>query len=202
MIASQSGIARSLPWIDVPAAGLVCSQFLKGKTPGFRSRWPRQTANCGDNADDPERIRGATFRREGGTFVIGMEKPMTRVGYGILLIAMALQGLTPDCSNLASSMLLRLVSSGLAESRAADGCTPLPIPRGDQDGIPGEVCGEASDRDATRVRLDADGRPCVRFLPVGLLDQLSRSAPLSSLLTSVVLRWPDGLNAPFCRFLC
>jgi hypothetical protein len=145
-----------------------------------------------------------TFRREGGTFVMGMEKPMTRAGSWFLLIAMAVQGLTPDCSNLASSMLLRLVSSGLADSRAAGGCTSLPIPRGDHDEIPGEVCGEASDRDATRVQLDADGRPCIRFLPVGLLDRPGRSAPLSSpsLPPGVVMRWPDDLIISLCRFVC
>jgi hypothetical protein len=131
--------------------------------------------------------------------VIGMEKPMTRVGYPIVLIAMAIQGLTPDYSNLASSMLFRLVCSGLADP---GGCTPLPIPRGDQDGVPGEVCGEASGRDVTRVRLDDDGRPCLRFLPVDLLDRPGRSAPLSSLPPGVVMRWPYGLIISLCRFVC
>lgn len=144
------------------------------------------------------------MRREGGTFVIGMEKPITRAGSWILLIAMAVQGLTPDGSNLASSMLFRLVSSGVAGSRAAGGCAPLPIPvpRGDHDGIPGEVCAEASDRDAPHVRLDADGRPCLRFLPAVPLDRPGRSAPLSSFPRGVVMRWPDGLIASLCRFLC
>jgi hypothetical protein len=128
-----------------------------------------------------------------------MEKPMTRAGYWILLIAMAVQGLTPDYSNLASSLRFRLVCSGLADS---GGCTPLPFPRGDLDGVPGEVCGEASAHDAPRVRLDADGRPCVRFLPGGLLDRPGRSAPLSSLPPGVVLRWPDGLIISLCRFVC
>lgn len=133
-----------------------------------------------------------------------MEKPMTRAGYWILLVAMAVQGLTPNSSNLASSLLLRLVCSGLADSRAVGGCSPLPTPGGDRDEIPGEVCGEASDRDTTRVQLDADGRPCIRSLPVGLLDRPGRSALLSSppLPPEVVMRWPDGLIISLCRFIC
>jgi hypothetical protein len=137
--------------------------------------------------------------------MIDMGKSLTRAVYGILLIAMAIQGLTPDYSNLASSWLLRLVTSGSADSRAADGGSaplPTPVPRGDHDGIPGEVCAEASDRDAPRVRVGAGDRPGAPFLPVGPLDRPSRSAPRPSIPPGVVTRGSDGLIPSLCRFLC
>jgi hypothetical protein len=136
---------------------------------------------------------------------MGSDKGSIRAGYRVLLIATAIQGLTPDYGNLASSCLLRLVTSGSADSRAADRVPPprsTPVPGGDHDGVPGEVCSTIAPHAALRARLDTGGRPCVRFLPVGFLDRLSRPAPRSLDPPGVVIRGPDGLIPVLCRFLC
>jgi hypothetical protein len=135
---------------------------------------------------------------------MGRARRSMRAGYSILLVAMAIQGLTPDQSDLASSRLLRLVLSGLAGSRSDGGPAPssIPTPRGQDDGVPGEICATVAAGVASRVRLDTGGPPHVHVLPVGILDHLTRSA-LHPLRRPRVVAWgADGLIPSLCRFRC
>lgn len=114
---------------------------------------------------------------------------------------MAIQGLTPDYSNLASSWLLRLVSSGPADGRAADG-DAAPIPHGDEGDVPGAVGSMAAARPAQRGRLDAGGRIGIPLLPVEFLEQPGRTPPPSLHPPGIVPPGPDGRLSSLCRFLC
>ena len=136
---------------------------------------------------------------------MGDDPRSTKAGYRILLIAMAIQGLTPDRCDLASSWLLRLVHSGLFDPLPADGRStpsPIPNPRGQDDGVPGESVLTVV-ADVTRcVRFNTGERPCVHHLPVGLLDRHPRSAPHSPRPPGVIVRRSKGLLLSLCRFDC
>jgi hypothetical protein len=118
---------------------------------------------------------------------------------------MAIQGLTPDPSHLASSLLLRLVGSSLASSSVAPrDAAPAPTPNhnGEHDGVPGEICSFARADAALRVRLDNGGRPWIPFLPIEFLYWPCRLAARSFDPARVVLRGSHGLIRSLCRFLC
>jgi hypothetical protein len=136
---------------------------------------------------------------------MGDDRRSTRAGFRILLVVMAIQGLTPDHSDLASSRLLRLVISGLVDSRSPDGAPaplPIPIPRGQEDGVPGEICATAAVHATLRVRLDVGGEPCVHPRPVGLVDRPSRSGCYLHSHPGAVVQGSAGLTLSLCRFLC
>jgi hypothetical protein len=152
----------------------------------------------------PIRIGDGAPGREDGTDVMGedrRDRRSTRAGCRILLIAMAIQGLTPDYGNLASSWLLRLVTSGPADGRAADGDS-APIPRGDQDNVPGTIGSTAAARSALRGRLDAGGRIGIHILPVNSLERPGRTTPRSLHPPGTHPTGPDGRLSSLCRFLC
>jgi hypothetical protein len=128
-----------------------------------------------------------------------------RAGYGILLVAMAIQGLTPDDGNLASSWLLRLVSAVPTDDMAQDGQAPsMPTPpRGcDDDGVPGEFCRGVAAVTALRIRLDDGSRLRIYFLPAGLPDWPTRSGARSVYPAGLFLRGPNGLIPSLGRFRC
>jgi hypothetical protein len=164
--------------------------------------WSRQAAECGDNTPGLERIRGATSRREGRTDVIGRDWLLTQAGYGILLLAMAIQGLTPDYRNLASSWLLRFVTSISADVPLADGDpSPMPAPL-QSEGGPCEICRMVTAETALRIRSDDGNRLCISFLIATLLERPIRSAPRSRRLLGVIPPRSDGLVPSLCRFQC
>ncbi len=132
------------------------------------------------------------------------DRQSTRASFRILLVATAIQGLTPDCDNLASSCLLRLVTSQCATSRATDGAAapmPMPIPFGDQDDAPGELCSAVPADTAVRFRVDPGDQRC-QFFPVGLLERLTGSAHRSLDLPGAGSRSSNGLVLSLCRLLC
>jgi hypothetical protein len=128
-----------------------------------------------------------------------------RAGYRILLVAIAIQGLTPDHASLASTWLLRCVALGSPDHWAADdGAAPMPTPihAGDHDVVPGEFCSNMSAESSLRVRLDTGGRLSIHLIPIGLLERPNRSDPRSPCPIGVV-RWGfGGLIRSLCRFLC
>jgi hypothetical protein len=137
--------------------------------------------------------------------VMGRDGRLTRAGYWVLLVAMAVQGLTPDDGNLASSLLLRLVSAGPAGDMALhDDASSLPPPLhgGDENGVPGAFCRTVAVGGALRVRLDDGTRTRLPFLPAGLLDRPNRSAPRSILAPGPVPLAPGGLIPALGRFRC
>jgi hypothetical protein len=118
---------------------------------------------------------------------------------------MAVQGLTPDDGNLASSLLLRLVSAGPADGMALHGdasSLPTPVRGGDDNRVPGEFCRAVAAGNALRVRLDDGIRLRLPFFPGGLLDRPIQSAPCSILAPGLVPRAPDGLIPSLGRFRC
>jgi hypothetical protein len=134
-----------------------------------------------------------------------MDRRTTWAGYRILLVAMAIQGVTPDCDNLVSSRLLRLIASGWTGGPAADGAsTPMqtPIPPDDGDGDPGLFCSKVAAGCALRVRLDTGDRRFIHFIPIHFLERSSRSVPRPFDPPGVALRGSDSLYACLCRFLC
>ena len=136
---------------------------------------------------------------------MGRDGRSTRAGYRVLLVAMAIQGLTPDDGNLASSWLFRLVSAGPAGGMVAGGdasSMPTPLRGGDDDGLPGEWCRTVAAEAALRGRLDVGSRLCLPFLPAGLLERPTRSAPRSPHPLGLIRHGPHGLIPSLCRFLC
>jgi hypothetical protein len=206
----QPAGARNGPVAWCPADSSVVQprlifKIINRKTSRFWARWPRQMGDCGDNTASAERIRGGVPSGEVGAIVTGRDKQLIRAGYWILLVAMAIQGLTPDGSNVASSWLLRLVTAGLADSWVAGGGpapSHTPIPRGDHGDVPGEIGSLARAGAALRIRLETGVRPCVDFLPVSLLDRLPRPALGSCDPPGTAMRGSDGLIPSLCRFLC
>lgn len=136
---------------------------------------------------------------------MGRERRSTRVRCQILLIAMAIQGLTPDHFDLASPWLLRLVTSepvdgGTAGSGPAP--TSLPIPGGQDGGVPGAICATSTLDLVTRDRLDPDGRPCLHGQPSPFLGWWRRSTSPACRLPGLSPRGSEGLIPALCRFLC
>ena len=118
---------------------------------------------------------------------------------------MAIQGLTPDCANLASPWLLRIVTSGSVDGVAAAGgkaSMPTPLHDSDAGDAASEICQTVVAKSAPRVRLEDDHRLCITFLAGGLRDRPIGSASRSHPSGCLVQRWPDGLIPSLCRFRC
>jgi hypothetical protein len=119
---------------------------------------------------------------------------------------MAIQGLTPDCANLSSPWLFRLVGAGCVDGAGAGDARssmPGPLRSGDDRGVAGEICQTVAAESVPRVRrLDDDRRLFFPVLPAGVGDRPTRSAPRSLLATGRVRRWLDGPIPFLCRFLC
>jgi hypothetical protein len=143
--------------------------------------------------------------REGSAHVRVTERRSIRAGYGILLVAMAIQGITPDHVDLASARLLRLVTHGLAGSRCADtDCAPrhIPIPHDQDDRSPGEIRLTVVTNAAPRTRLDGGTRPSIYRLSPGLPESLARWILYSLQPAEKVQRSPQELILSLCRLTC
>lgn len=127
-----------------------------------------------------------------------------RGGYRVLLVAMAIQGLTPDGRNLASPWLLRLIGTGPAHVAAASSHDPRPTPLHgeDHDGTTGYFCEAVAPAAAIRVRLQ-DGEPSDALSPAGALVEWARRPSCRSIPPpGPISRGPHGLISSLCRFLC
>ncbi len=125
--------------------------------------------------------------------------------YRIVLLAMAIQGLTPDSASLASPWLLRMITPAPVDGLAADKASssmPKPLHGSTEGGAAGVICQPGPAESAPRVRLDDDRRLSIPFLAASLRDRPIRSAPRSLRSRGLVQRWPDRLIPSLCRFLC
>src|SRR5690242_1244179 len=114
----------------------------------------------GDNGDGPGRSRGASSRHEGGTVMLGADRRSGRATIRIVLLAVALQGLTPDRANLASPWLLRLVTAVSVDDAASGehrSSMLAPLDGREDGGDTGGICQGVAAHFAPRIRLD-DGR--------------------------------------------
>jgi hypothetical protein len=146
---------------------------------------------------------GMHFRREDGTVMMGVGKRSTWAAYRIVLITMAIQGLTPDYSSLASPWLLRIVASPSVHGLAAsDDASPLPRHDSDDGGVPGAMCQSEAVVSAPRVRLDDDRWLRILFLATSLRDRPIRSATRSLSSQCLVQPRSYGPIPPLCHFLC
>ena len=135
----------------------------------------------------------------------GMARRSMWAGYRIVLLAMAIQGLTPDSASLAFPWLLRIITPAAADGLAAgDGSSSMPKPlHGSDEGrAAGVICEPVAAVSAPCVRREDDRRLSISFLATVLRDRPIRSAPRSLRSRGLVQRWPDGLNPSLCRFLC
>ncbi len=143
--------------------------------------------------------------REGRTVMAGVARRSMWAGYRVVLLAMAIQGLTPDSASIVSPWLLRIVTSASVDGLAAgDGSSSMPTPLhgSEEGGVAGVICQAEAAVSAPRVRLDDDRRLSIPFLAAGLRDRPIPSTPRSRPSRSVVQRWPDGLLPFLCRFRC
>ncbi len=98
---------------------------------------------------------------------MGRDARSSRIGQLILLVAMAIQGLTPDFRNLSSPWLFRILTwelADLAGGKDSDRC-----PLDDHDKGPGEVFAPGGMHASLRLHRDAVGRPTAEFTPIGLM---------------------------------
>ena len=145
------------------------------------------------------------FRREGHTVMAGVARRSMWAVYRIFLLAMVIQGVTPDSASLASPWLLRMITPAPVDGPAAgDGSSsmPKPLDASTEGGVAGAIYQHGAAVSAPRVRLDDDRRLSIPFLAASLRDRPIRSAPRSLRCRGVVQRWPDGLIPSLCRFLC
>ncbi len=125
--------------------------------------------------------------------------------YRIVLLAMAIQGLTPDSASLAFPWLLRLITPASIDGLAAgDGSSSMPKPLhgSEEGGVAGVICEPVAAVSAPCVRRDDDRGLSIPFLAASLRDRPIRSAPRLVRSRGLVQRWPDGLIPSLCRFLC
>ncbi len=110
----------------------------------------------------------------------------------VLLIAVAIQGITPDANDLASTKALRLLCQLSADFR---------IPNDDADQACGEVCGSLR-RTVRLILAEAAGAEHFDFISVFIktpLDDLATGVSLANRARSL----PDGdLPQVLCRMLC
>ena len=122
-------------------------------------------------------------------------RPCYSIWFYVLLIAVAIQGVTPDAQDLASIKTLRLLYPSLADS----GNEP------DNDGLPDEVCGPAQPDSAMLLRR----RPEPNDLANALSLWTDHDHPLTIKLGAVRLDDCGGklprvhdLICSLCRFQC
>ena len=132
-------------------------------------------------------------------------KRSSGAGIAILLVAAAIQGLTPDRDDLASSRILRLLETTRVSPRATGGNpapTPISIPHDQDHGIPGEISGKVVPRVALRARLDDDIRSSDPLLPPGYLEPPIPSSLHPLPPPRAASRGPVDLIGSLCRLLC
>jgi hypothetical protein len=145
------------------------------------------------------------FRREGRTVMAGVARRSMWAVYRIVLLAMAIQGLTPDSASLASPWLLRMITPAPVDGLAAgngSSSTPKQLHGSKDSDVAGVICQPGAAVSAPSVRLDDDRRLSSPFLAASLRERPIRSAPCSLRSRGLVQRWPEGLIPSLCRFLC
>jgi hypothetical protein len=119
----------------------------------------------------------------------------------ILLIALSIQGMTPDVHDLASGALLRILSQVLGDSKTDRAGDSLPSPDEDQNELPDDVCVVA--RQASLVpRLQPGGSPGSDLLTSGRPTPLiGRDSRFSTRSLAGVVRGRDLVHVR-CRLNC
>ena len=117
----------------------------------------------------------------------------------LLLIALAIQGFTPDFHNLASRWLIQLLTCQTTTLMAGEGSPPRPDKEHHQG--PDHVCAPVSIDATPRIRLDAGARSCATFTPVGPCERWIPEAPVSLHLFGIAPRGSHDVIRSLCRFL-
>ena len=131
---------------------------------------------------------------------MGMDARSSRIAHQFLLIAMAIQGVTPDFRNLSSPWLFRILTWESADLAGGKDSDSLPVE--DHDKGPDEVCA-ANGMDAIlRLRFDVGSRDASEFTPVRPSERLIRSTTLSFHPHIISMQGGDDLIRSLCRFLC
>lgn len=135
--------------------------------------------------------------------VTARAKRLNGAAYWILLVASAIQGFTPDRSDLSSSWLLGLISAVEDAGPSGDlASTSLPAPTDQAPGDMGELVAMVTRGAPVRGRSPADYWDQLHFLPTGppeppMASSSDRHRPPDDLATGADKRLPS-----LCRFLC
>lgn len=128
-----------------------------------------------------------------------------KAGSLALLIAMAIQGVTPDDLDLASGRIIRLVQAGWAGPRPGrEGTAPsgLTISGDRGHSAPRENGPTISPGVASPVRVADRVRTILHALPARTFLGTTRSDPGTPRPCAAVAPWADGLIVPPCRLNC
>jgi hypothetical protein len=131
---------------------------------------------------------------------MGRDARSSRIGRMILLVALAIQGVTPDFRNLSSPWLLRILDWEMGDLAFGKDSEPLPVENHD-DG-PSDVCAPGSMHNSLRLHRDSVGRLAAEFTPIGPSERLIRSSVLSFHPHILARHGGDDLIRSLCRFLC
>ena len=123
----------------------------------------------------------------------------SRIGRNLLLIALTIQGFTPDFRNLASPWLIRLLACSSAEMVPGEPAAPL-SPQDHQDG-PSEFGAPASLDAIPRNRYDSSIRPCAALPPPAPSERWIAPALGSCHFFGIAERGSHDLIRSLCRFL-
>jgi hypothetical protein len=128
----------------------------------------------------------------------------------VCLVAMAIQGVTPDAQDLASPALSRVLRAitapdGLTGLDAArGGALPPPGPGRDpsRDGMPDEVCAPVSAPSRVAVRASVEGRSHLDLPPPPPTDPSSRTGGARPAHPAGPAAGGDRLTVGLCRLTC
>ncbi len=112
----------------------------------------------------------------------------------LLLIALAIQGFTPDFRNLSSRWLIQLLTCN-----SGGGSSPLPGEERHEG--PDQVCAPVSIDATPRTRLDNGARPLAAPMPLSPSQRWIRSTPVSLHFFGIATRGSHDLLRSLCRFL-
>jgi hypothetical protein len=124
----------------------------------------------------------------------------SRIGRLILLVALAIQGVTPDPRSLASPRLFRILTWELAD--LAFGQDPDPPPIGDRDENPSDVCSPSGMHEGPRLSRDPAGRPGAEITSNCSCGRLLQSSILSFHAHILAMQGGDDRILALCRFRC
>jgi hypothetical protein len=122
-----------------------------------------------------------------------------RIGRDLLLIALAIQGLTPDSRDLSSPRLIRLIACKSHAVRSGEG--PPPLQAVDHLDGPDAVCAPVVNDQIERIRLRVDARPFVAFTPPRPCERWLHSAGISCHLFGAAARGSRDRIRSLCRLL-
>ncbi len=124
----------------------------------------------------------------------------SQIGRLILLIALAIQGMTPDLRSLASPWLFRILTWELAD--LTFGHDPEPTPVGDRDDIPSDVCSPGGMHESPRLQRHPSGRLGAEFTLNCPSERWLQSAILSFHAHILATQGGDDRIRALCRFRC